>query len=642
MKRLFFPVIQLCMLAQVAAQDGSKLSGIKEKINGDSLLTISQLISKANEIGIKDTTAADKIFKKAIAKTIKAGDDYNTGKAYAEMGEMYFLHKNHNRSFGAFFKAKEYFVKSGSQKEIAVANFKLGRQQYYRGNYKISSGHLSYAMQLAKQQKLKNLESDILEYMGILYHVMPVPEYQSSNLLKKSLEIKQQLKDQNGELHILEKLAGVYYDQKKFDSSLYYSNASVVLAEKLNLLYDANLSRLDQIPALLRLDKYAEAKEKLFFIKTNKFDSADLNISIRYYTQTGNYSVALQDTFAAQRKYDTALHIAQVSGFPELSALVYRHMAGAYYYSNNFKKAYEYQLEYGNKMAGLYSNENFKPVKELEYILKTNSTEDEVKYLNVQNEIKEVRLRNEKTLRLILLLSAAGFLLSAGVIFFQYRKQKRKNDIIEKQDADLQTLMKEIHHRVKNNLQVISSLLDLQSHTIGHKQASEAIRESRNRVQAMALIHQNLYREGDNMKSIKMEDYINSLVLSLFSSYNVKKNKIGLKTKIDPVSADAEPVILMGLVLNELISNALKYAFCNKETGTLSITLKQNENSDHFLLEVKDDGAGFPPGFNIYRSESFGYKLVKAFAHKLKARLEVFNDNGACVQLYIRKFKIAS
>jgi two-component system, sensor histidine kinase PdtaS len=642
MKRLFFPVIQLCMLAQVAAQDGSKLSGIKEKINGDSLLTISQLISKANEIGIKDTTAADKIFKKAIAKTIKAGDDYNTGKAYAEMGEMYFLHKNHNRSFGAFFKAKEYFVKSGSQKEIAVANFKLGRQQYYRGNYKISSGHLSYAMQLAKQLKLKNLESDILEYMGILYHVMPVPEYQSSNLLKKSLEIKQQLKDQNGELHILEKLAGVYYDQKKFDSSLYYSNASVVLAEKLNLLYDANLSRLDQIPALLRLDKHAEAKEKLFFIKTNKFDSADLNISIRYYTQTGNYSVALQDTFAAQRKYDTALHIAQVSGFPELSALVYRHMAGAYYYSNNFKKAYEYQLEYGNKMAGLYSNENFKPVKELEYILKTNSTEDEVKYLNVQNEIKEVRLRNEKTLRLILLLSAAGFLLSAGVIFFQYRKQKRKNDIIEKQDADLQTLMKEIHHRVKNNLQVISSLLDLQSHTIGHKQASEAIRESRNRVQAMALIHQNLYREGDNMKSIKMEDYINSLVLSLFSSYNVKKNKIGLKTKIDPVSADAEPVILMGLVLNELISNALKYAFCNKETGTLSITLKQNENSDHFLLEVKDDGAGFPPGFNIYRSESFGYKLVKAFAHKLKARLEVFNDNGACVQLYIRKFKIAS
>ncbi len=641
MKRLFFQVIQLCILAQLTAQDGRELSAVKKKITGDSLLSISQLILKAKEVGEKDTSAADKIFRKAIAKAIKAGDEYNAGKGYAEMGDMYFLHKNHNKSFGAFFNAKEYFVKSGSQKEIAVTNFKLGRQQYYRGNYKISSGHLSFAMQLAKQQKLKNLESDILEYMGILYHVMPVPEYQSSGLLKKSLEIKQQLKDQNGELHILEKLAGVYYDQKKFDSSLNYSNSAVALAEKLNLQYAANLSRLDQIPALLRLDKYTEAKEKLFFVKTNKFDSADLNINIRYYTQAGNYYVALSDTTVAAKKYDTALHIAHVSGFPELSALVYRHMAGAYYYSNNFKKAYEYQLEYGDKMAGLYSNENFKPVKELELILKANSTEDEVKYLSIQNEIKEVRLKNEKILRSVLLVSAGGFLLSAGVIFFLYRKQKRKSDIIEKQDADLQTLMKEIHHRVKNNLQVISSLLDLQSHTIGHKQASEAIKESRNRVQAMALIHQHLYGEG-NMKTIKMEDYINSLVLSLFSSYNIKKNKIVLETKIDTVSADAEPVILMGLVLNELISNALKYAFCNKETGTLSITLKQNENSDYFLLEVKDDGAGFPPGFNIYRTESFGYKLVKAFAHKLKARLEVFNDNGACVQLYIRKFKITS
>jgi two-component system, sensor histidine kinase PdtaS len=641
MKRLFFPVIQLCMLAQVAAQDGSQLSGVKGKINGDSLLIISQLILKANEIGIKDTLAADKIFRIAIAKAIKAGDDYNTGKAYAEMGEMYFRHKNHNKSFGAFLYAKEYFVKSGSQKEIAVTNFKLGRQQYYRGNYKISSGHLSYALQLAKQHKLKKLESDILEYMGILYHVMPVPGYQSSSLLRKSLQIKEQLKDQNGELRILEKLTGVYYDQKKFDSSLYYSNSAVALSEKLNLLYDANLSRLDQIPALLRLNNYAEAKEKLSFVKTHEFTSSDLNMSIRYYIQEGNYNVALRDMASAQKKYDTALRIAQNSGFPELSALVYKNMAGAYYYNNDFKKAYEYQLEYGDKMAGLYSYENFTPFKELEYILKANSTEDEVKYLSVQNEIKEVRLRNEKTLRLILLLSAGGFLLSAGAIFFLYRKQKRKSDIIEKQDTELQTLMKEIHHRVKNNLQVISSLLDLQSHTIGHKQASEAIKESRNRVQAMALIHQSLYQEG-NMKSIKMEDYINNLVLSLFSSYNVKKNKIVLKTKIDTVSPDPEPVILMGLVLNELISNALKYAFCNIETGTLSITLKQNENSDHFLLEVKDNGAGFPPGFNVYRTESFGYKLVKAFAHKLKARLEVFNDNGACVQLYIRKFKITS
>ena len=93
--------------------------------------------------------------------------------------------------------------------------------------------------------------------------------------------------------------------------------------------------------------------------------------------------------------------------------------------------------------------------------------------------------------------------------------------------------------------------------------------------------------------------------------------------------------------MNELISNALKYAFCKKDTGILLITLQRNESTNELLLEVKDNGDGFPEGLNIYRMESFGYKLVKAFAQKLRARIEIFNDNGACVQLHIRKFSIS-
>jgi len=242
-------------------------------------------------------------------------------------------------------------------------------------------------------------------------------------------------------------------------------------------------------------------------------------------------------------------------------------------------------------------------------------------------------------LRLVLLLSTAGFLLCAAIIFFLYRTQKIKGRIIEEQGDDLQTLMKEIHHRVKNNLQVISSLLDLQSLTIGDKQAAEAFKESRNRVQTMALIHQNLYQKG-NMKGVEMEKYITNLANSLFSSYHVTKNKIQLNTNIEPVSLDVDLVILIGLVLNELISNALKYAFCAQETGELFIKLEQHEQE--LFLEIKDNGVGFPPGFNIFRTESFGYKLVRTFADKLKAKLDVFNDNGACVQLYITKFKFSS
>jgi two-component sensor histidine kinase len=411
----------------------------------------------------------------------------------------------------------------------------------------------------------------------------------------------------------------------------------VVLAEKLNLQYDANLARLHQVQSLIRLNKLEEARSNLTSFKKQVLDTADLNMSIRYYIQSGNYYLATQDTVACRENYDSALQIAQKAGFPEMYALVYKSMADAYAHTNDFERAYNYQTQYSSKMASLYSADNYAAFGELQNVFKANITTDEVKYLSAQNEIKELRLKNERLLRNVLLISAFGLLISALIIFRLYKKQKSKSTIIEKQGAELETLMKEIHHRVKNNLQVISSLLDLQSQTIGDKQAAEAIKESRNRVQTMALIHQDLYSES-NTRGIAMPDYINKLALSLFSSYNVKKNKILLETNIEPILLPIDLVIPIGFVLNELISNALKYAFSDKESGILNITLEQKNGE--LLLKVKDDGQGFPPGLNVYQAQSFGYKLVKAFAQKLKGRLEVYNDNGACVLLHIRKYKL--
>ncbi len=255
-----------------------------------------------------------------------------------------------------------------------------------------------------------------------------------------------------------------------------------------------------------------------------------------------------------------------------------------------------------------------------------------------ENELKLHELAREKRIRLQLIIGAVLLLIASLAIFVLYRRQRSKSVLIQRQADDLQVLMKEIHHRVKNNLQVISSLLDLQSLTIGDGQVSEAIKESRNRVYSMALIHQNLYND-QNLMSIEMEDYINKLCQSLFASYNASASKVSLETDVDRVMLDVDMVIPVGLVLNELISNALKYAFCDKERGVLRITFKRSE--DGMLLQVKDNGRGFPVGMNIYQTPSFGYKLIKAFAQKLKAKLEVYNDDGACVMLHIRKLKTA-
>lgn len=254
------------------------------------------------------------------------------------------------------------------------------------------------------------------------------------------------------------------------------------------------------------------------------------------------------------------------------------------------------------------------------------------------NILKENELIKQNKIKWILL--SCGFLLLVfgSVIFFMYRRQKLKNLLIQNQADDLQMLMREIHHREKNNLQVISSLLDLQSLTIKDKHASQAIKESRNRVYSMALIHQNLFKEADVI-GIGMSDYINNLVESLFQSYNSGVKNIILDTDIDPLVLDVDMVIPIGLVINELVTNSLKYAFKDINSGILHIGFKKLNGE--LLLTIRDNGVGFPIGMNVFKSESFGFKLVKAFSQKLKARLEVYNDNGACTKLHITKMKFA-
>jgi two-component sensor histidine kinase len=225
-----------------------------------------------------------------------------------------------------------------------------------------------------------------------------------------------------------------------------------------------------------------------------------------------------------------------------------------------------------------------------------------------------------------------------NIIFIQYRKQVKKNVIINKQSAELEVLNKEIHHRVKNNLQVISSMLDLQSQSLHDPEATEIIRAGIQRVQSMAFIHQNLY-QGHSVNSVNMNEYIKILSTHLFHSYNIHPEKIRLHTQIDDIRLHTDTAIPVGMILNELISNSLKYAFKGKEKGDIRVIMKKNNGE--LLLQVKDNGGGLPADFNAAKTTSFGYEIIHAFAQKLKARMNVDGSDGTDVQLIISKFKTA-
>lgn len=258
--------------------------------------------------------------------------------------------------------------------------------------------------------------------------------------------------------------------------------------------------------------------------------------------------------------------------------------------------------------------------------------------LNRENDLKSVQLKKERAIKTGLAAGVFLLLLSAGVILYLYRNQKKKNLLIQKQSEDLQVLMKEIHHRVKNNMQIVSSLLDLQSISIKDTQASEAVKEGKNRVQSMALIHQNLYSE-DNLKGIKAKQYISNLLQNLCDSYNISNDKVKIVADIQDLNLDVDTMIPVGLILNELLTNSFKYAFAGDNKGLLEVQLK-HEN-EKLLLKVKDNGPGFPNELDAKTAKSFGLRMIRAFAQKLKANMHIRNEEGALVELNITKFALA-
>jgi two-component sensor histidine kinase len=192
--------------------------------------------------------------------------------------------------------------------------------------------------------------------------------------------------------------------------------------------------------------------------------------------------------------------------------------------------------------------------------------------------------------------------------------------------AEKEVLLKEVHHRVKNNLQVVSSLLSLQSDHVQDLQALESFRDSQNRIRSMALIHEKLYQSPD-LARIDFAEYVRNLATFLFHAYGADSQVTRLKIQTDDVYLGVDDAVPCGLILNELVSNALKHAFPGGRSGEISIGLGESD-SGRMILEVSDDGVGFPPDQDPHSSESLGLQLVTTLVSQLDGTFEFDRRTG--------------
>jgi PAS domain S-box-containing protein len=207
----------------------------------------------------------------------------------------------------------------------------------------------------------------------------------------------------------------------------------------------------------------------------------------------------------------------------------------------------------------------------------------------------------------------------------------------EELDASLQekiVLLREIHHRVKNNLQIIISLINLQMRQVDDEQLKQVMAETQNRVRAMSLVHEKLY-QSESLSHIDLSDYTRFLATQLFSYYGVNSRKVALDIAIGKVMVDINTAIPLGLIINELVSNALKHAFPSDRKGTITISSRYDDTV--LSLVVRDDGIGLPPDLDWKNPESLGLRLVNSLVDQLSGTIELKKEKGTTFIISIHR-----
>ncbi|MBF0550243.1 MAG: PAS domain S-box protein [Deltaproteobacteria bacterium] len=259
--------------------------------------------------------------------------------------------------------------------------------------------------------------------------------------------------------------------------------------------------------------------------------------------------------------------------------------------------------------------------------------EDGIKNIDVQFRTKSGELREFMMSVELIDIDHQPYLLTLGQDITERKcaEEKIKASLKEKE-----ALLREIHHRVKNNLQVITGLLDLQCEYSNDDRVTSILKECRDRVKSMALIHEKLYR-APNLAGIDLNGYIDDLISTSFGSYGICSGKVKLETHMEDISIGIDTAVPCGLILNELITNCLKHAFPGDRKGTISITLRSRDDGQ-VELTVADDGVGLPANLDLNRTSSLGWELIIGLTkHQLKGNLVVKNDPGTEVKIIFKK-----
>ena len=578
-----------------------------------------------------------RLYRQALACFNKV--DYGLGKGYALNNLGASFHRFGNPDSALFYYDKGLRINEELGDSMGISALRFNMAGIYEDEGRLIEAIDYYQESLKVFEALGNVGGVAYAYNNIANLFERLEDYEKSiSYQEKSLVAFETLGHRSGVAYSMNNLGCLYRELEQMDTALYFLGKSLAIRDTLGQT-SSMISTMNNI-ALINESQgnYGEARaelERALALCTEEIDQNEVANTLK---NLAGMDIRDGQWDLARKRLDEALAISQETRFLSLVRDVAEYRMEVAQHDEDWSQAYAMQQLYYAMRDSLLDDETANTVRlreatynfEKEALADSLANEVEKKLLQATHDESLVRARIYTWAGII---GAILMLVLAVVLLRSNRRRKVHNEQLAEKNAENELLLGEIHHRVKNNLQVISSLLSLQEKNLTDVSAKKAILEGKERVKSMGLIHKMLY-QNDSFSGIEMNHYVTTLVNELLDTFG--RPEVELNTDFSAIRLDVDTAVPVGLIVNELVINALKYAYTQTEKPRLAVRLeKQSENN--LLLEVVDNGSG--QADTVMQSGSFGMKLIRSLTRQLSGSLDISSDNGLRYAIAIKDFK---
>lgn len=587
---------------------------------------------------IKSLTHAASLYK-------EIGDHTDEAKIYYELSILF--NSIDNPAASIKYAHKSIDIKKRLNNKTLYHDYTMLAIGYrVQGNYEKALSYALNAEETAERMEANGIwKSLIYDLLATIYSELNFYD-KSIVYYKKAIAISKENNDRESVTAITINTARSLYNRGKITEALevldngfnyYHTNDCEVGYSSLYILIYCKLKKYHKAqPYYEKLVKCIDIIEKKDAIQQEKMFYAIIN----YLTVTGQANetyVYIDKLKELAKKHNDIYNLSQLEKTHFESDSATGNYLGAIQHLKNYKKLND----------SLFNINSSKQFADLQLKYETEKKDKNINLLKQQSELQKTKLENEVVIRYIFIASLAVTFIILALLYNRYCIKRKNNAVLEAQQEEInikntklsnlvqekEWLLKEIHHRVKNNLQIVISLLNTQSAYLENEDALQAIQKSQHRMHAMSLIHQKLY-QTDNLSSINISWYIQELTSHLKESFD-NDDKIRFELETQSVELDVAQSVPLGLILNEAVSNAIKYAFPQRR-GIINIKFMETDENI-FLLQIKDNGIGLPVGFQTAELNSLGMNLITGLTEQLDGTFDITTDNGVTITITFTK-----